>query len=278
MWCLQFIYLTNDYKENFGKDSSARLLSRVLRRHISFHLSLLRTKSVAPNPGLDTENGPWWLSSHACDVCAPWGWRIDPEPAEDEHPRIPWLGLSPRRSHPRPTNRSATTEDFCSVLMAPLHCSVLALNNWIDWRHSLNSQSYCGCNPVFVFLSPSLIKSPGAGLGKINQHFSIYSCFHEVLSVTSKMYFIVLLFSFAFSLYKTQNWGREHQPVSECKQLQGVRVQGGVVDLHLWMEFSAVYENNKDLGCLSPAVVTKLIKRRRPKAFTFPTLLSLIWS
>lgn len=20
-----------------------------------------------------TENGPWWLSSHTCDVCAPWG-------------------------------------------------------------------------------------------------------------------------------------------------------------------------------------------------------------
>lgn len=203
-----------------------------------------------------------------------WSWTLQ-RMNTPEHPGWDWaLG----DVIPAPQTDLQQLRTACSALMASLHCSVLALNNWIDWRHSLNSQSYCGCHPVFIFLSPSLIKSPSVGLGKINQHFSIYSCFHEVLSVTSNICFMVLLFSFAFSLHKTQSCGREHQPVSECKQLQGVRVQGGVQDLYLWMEFSGVYEDNKDLGCLSPAVVTKLRKRRRPKAFTFPTLLSLIWS
>lgn len=170
--------------------------------------------------------------------------------------------MSPGRSQPCPTNTSATAGDFLNVLMTSLHCSVLPLNNWIDWRYSLNSQSYCDCHPVFIFLTPSLIKSPGVDLGKINQHFSIYSCFHEMLSITSRIHFIVLLFSFTFSLYKTQSWGREHQPVSECKQSQGLRVQGAMLDLDLYlcMEFSGDYEDNKDLGCFSPVVV---IKRRQ---------------
>lgn len=157
---------------------------------------------------------------------------------------------------------------------------MLALNNWIEWRDSLNSQSYCGCHPVFIFLSSNLIKSPAVGLGKINQHFSIYSCFHEVLSIRPNIYFIVLPFSFTLSLYKPQYWGREHQPVSAPQQLQGLRVWGVGLDLYLylWIEFSGVYEDNKDLGCLSPLVLIKLIERRRPKALTFLTLLSLILS
>lgn len=155
--------------------------------------------------------------------------------------------------------------------MVSLHCCVLALYNWIDWRYSLNSQSYCGCHPVFIFLSSSVIKSPAE---------VSYSYFHEVLSIMSNIYFIVFLFSFTLSLYRTQCWGREHQPVSECEQLQGLRVQGIVLDLYLylWMEFSGIYEDNKDLGCLSPLVLIKLIERRRPKALTFLTLLSLILS
>lgn len=44
------------------------------------------------------------------------------------------------------------------------------------------------------------------------------------------------------------------------------------------MEFSGIYEDNKDLGCLSPLVLIKLTERRRPKALTFLTLLSLILS
>lgn len=164
-------------------------------------------------------------------------------------------------------------------LRTSLHCSVLALNNWIDWRNSLNSQSYCGCHPVFIFLSSSLIKSPAVGLGKINQHFIIYSCFHEVLSITSNMYFMVLLFSFALSLYKTQCWGKEHQPMSECKQLQGLGGQDAVLDLYLylWMEISGLYEDNKDLGCLSSLVLIKLIERRRPKALTFVQPVNTAW-
>lgn len=172
-------------------------LSRVLRRHISSHLYLLRTNPVAPNLGLDTQKMvhdgfhpmPLMFVLHGAE-----GLMLNP--AEDEHSRIPWLMLSPRRSHPCPTNRSATA----NVLMAFLHCSVLALNNWIGWRYSLNSQSYCGCHPVFIFLNSSLIKSPTVGLGKINQHFRIYSCFHAVLSITSNIYFIVLLFSSTSSL------------------------------------------------------------------------------
>lgn len=149
-------------------------------------------------------------------------------PEKDHHPKP---GLSPRRSHPCPPTDLQQLRTSCNVLMASLHCSVQALSNWIDWRFSLNSQSYCGCQPVFIFLSSSLIKSPAVGLGKINQHFSIHSCFHEVLSITSNIYFIMLLFTLL--VYKTQCWGREHQPVSECKQLKGLQVQVVVLDLYL---------------------------------------------
>lgn len=54
---LQFIYLT---KKNLAERTPLpdHTLSRVLSRHISFHLSLLRTKPIAPNPELDHRKWP----------------------------------------------------------------------------------------------------------------------------------------------------------------------------------------------------------------------------
>lgn len=163
--------------------------------------------------------------------------------------------------------------------MASLHCSVLALNNWIDWSYSLDSQSYCGCHLVFIFLSSSLIKSPAVGLGKINQHFSIYSCFHEVLSITSNLYFIVLLFSFTLSGYRTQCWGTEKFSL----YLNGSNYQVWESRVLYWIcicisEWSSQGFMKTYKGCLSPLVLIKLIERRRPKALTFLTLLILISS
>lgn len=62
--------------------------SRVLRRHISSHLSLLRTQTCCSKPRVwRTENGPRWLSARACDVCAPRGWKTDPEPCKGWTPQ-----------------------------------------------------------------------------------------------------------------------------------------------------------------------------------------------
>lgn len=97
--------------------------SRVLRRHTSSHLSLLKTKPFAPNSGFNTQKMvhdgfhpiPVMFVLHGAK-----GLTLDP--AKDENPR---LGLSLRRSHPCLTNRSATAEDLlqCSDGFSALLCA-----------------------------------------------------------------------------------------------------------------------------------------------------------
>lgn len=139
---------------------------------------------------------PWCLCSMELKD---WSWTLQ----RMNTPEYPGWGWAAGYLIPAPQTDLQQLRTSCNVLMASLHCSVLALNNWIGWRYSLNSQSYCGCHPVFIILNSSLIKSPTGGLGKINQHFRIYSCFHAVLSITSNIYFIVLLFS--LNLITVQN-------------------------------------------------------------------------
>lgn len=211
MWWLQFIYLTNDYKQNSGRqDSSAR--SHTLKSAEKTHLLtriFAQDKTCCSKPGVrHSENE--WLSSHTLDVCALWSWTLQ-RMNTPEHPGWVWaLG----DLIPAPQTDLQQLRTSCSVLMASLHCSVLALNSWIGWRYSLNSHSYCGCHPVFIFLNSSLIKSPTVGLRKINQHFRIYSCFHVVLSIMSNMYFTVLLFS--LNLITVQNWVLGGENTSLC--------------------------------------------------------------
>lgn len=122
---LQFIYLTNNYKENFGReDSSAR--SHTLKSAEKTHLLPPIFAPVAPNPGLDTQKMvhdgfhpmPVMFGLHGAE-------GLILNPAEDEHPRIPWLGLRPRRSYSSPTKRSAAAEDFlqCSDGFSALLCA-----------------------------------------------------------------------------------------------------------------------------------------------------------
>lgn len=97
--------------------------SGVLRRDISSHLSLPRTKLVALNPGFKAQkmvHDGFHPMSVMFVLYGAEGLILNP--AKDEEPR---LGLSPRRSHPCPTNRSATAEDFlqCSEGFSALLCA-----------------------------------------------------------------------------------------------------------------------------------------------------------
>lgn len=132
---------------------------RVLRWHISSHLSLLQTKAIAPNPRSDSQNGPQCLSScipfHFCSLgLEAWTWTLERmNPLEYWHwawapgclISIPWTDLQ-------------QLKNFCKILMTSLCYSMLPLNNWMDWWCSLNSQSHCACIPGFIFLSSGLKK------------------------------------------------------------------------------------------------------------------------
>lgn len=161
-------------------------------------------KTCCSKPGVRlSESGPRWLSP--CTLCLfcsleleAWS-RTMQRTNPPEYPDWVW---APGHLIPAPLTGLQHLRTSCNVLMASLCCSVLVFNNWIDWWYTLNSQPHCACHPVFIFPSLSLIKSPIAGLGMINQHFRIYSCFHAVLSITSNIYFIVLPFDLTLSLYK----------------------------------------------------------------------------
>lgn len=215
VWCMQFIYLTNDYKENFGReDSSAR--SHTQSAEMTHLLSpfFAQDKTCFSSPGVRLlENGPRWPSSCTqCRFCSleleAWSWTVQ----RMNPPEYPDWAWAPGHLIPAPLTDLQQLRISCSVWMASLCYSVPALNTWTDWWYRLDSQPHCACHPVFILLSSSLIKSPIAGVGIINQHLRIYSRFHAVLSIASNTYFIVHPFDLTLSLYKVYCWGGGEQP------------------------------------------------------------------
>lgn len=136
---------------------------------------------------------------HPISFLLPGAGGLNLDPGEDESPRILALGLGPRMSHFYTINSWRISARFWWLLSAILCC--LSITGWTGGVVWIASPTV----PVFQG-SYSLVqvsKSPIAGLGVINQHFSIYSCLHAVLSITSNIYFIVLPFDLALLIVQS---------------------------------------------------------------------------